>query len=155
MMWDSDALVGVNHQLCSLEELSSELKQDIDALTSKLGNKEGEWASLSKAASMLLSDFISKTERFVHCLHKTREEQVNMYLRLSSYFDFSHNNSYDNNTIICLNGLKTPISTKNWKIVIGEVEKCSTIKVAYCIDYWINNLLLVVVFAAHINVRNN
>ncbi|KAF6022478.1 hypothetical protein EB796_019221 [Bugula neritina] len=67
---------GVSHQLCSLEELSSELKQDIDALTSKLGNKEGEWASLSKAASMLLSDFISETERFVHCLHKTKDEQI-------------------------------------------------------------------------------
>ncbi|KAF6022458.1 hypothetical protein EB796_019226 [Bugula neritina] len=72
----TNALVGVNHQLCSLEELSSELKQDIDALTSKLGNKEGEWASLSKAASMLLSDFISETERFVGCLHKTRDEQI-------------------------------------------------------------------------------
>jgi len=78
MVRDLNVFVGVHHKLCSLEELTSELKQDIDALTSKLGNKEGEWASLSKATSTLLSDFILETERFVDCLEKTKEEQVNV-----------------------------------------------------------------------------
>jgi len=81
-----NVLVGVNHQLCSLEELSSELKQDIDSLTSKLGSKEGEWASLSKATSILLSDFISKTDKFVDSLEKTKNEQVNKCVRLARSF---------------------------------------------------------------------